>query len=251
MTGIAPIGRCRPVCGNAVSTQTVSFSLESLLFRVFDMIDSTKTRFLLVGSAVIGLGVILGTGLWLKFGPHPAVVLEQSDSNGMNQYGSVPEFTFTERNGSLVSLQQLRGKIWVADFIYTSCTDTCPLQTAMMAQLQEKYATDPAFQLVSFTVDPQRDTPQALTEYAAKYQADSKRWYFLTGQRDRILRLVQDGFHLAVASFPDAADPTGLIAHSPRFVLVDKDARIRGYYDTRESEAFVRLKNDIDALAKG
>jgi len=216
------------------------------------MLDQTKSRFLLLGIAVVGVGIILGTALWLKLAPHSRLVIEQSDSsNGIKQYGSVPEFTLTERDGSLVSLQQLRGKIWVADFIYTSCTDTCPLQSAMMAKLQQEYATKPDFQLVSFTVDPERDTPQALTTYATKYQADGKRWYFLTGQRDRIVRLVEEGFHLAVATFPSDTDPSGVIGHSPRFVLVDKDAHIRGYYDSRESEAFVRLKNDIDSLLKG
>jgi cytochrome oxidase Cu insertion factor (SCO1/SenC/PrrC family) len=154
------------------------------------MFDSTKTRFLLLGTAVVGLGVILGTALWLKLAPHSRLGIEQTDSaNGVKQYGSVPEFTLTERDGSIVSLQQLRGKIWVADFIYTSCTDTCPLQSAMMAKLQQEYATKPDFQLVSVTVDPERDTPQALTSYATKFQADGKRWYFLTGPRDRIVRL--------------------------------------------------------------
>jgi protein SCO1 len=214
--------------------------------------DSSKTRFLLLGLAVVGLGIVLGTALWLRLGPYPRFGVDQSDSaNGIKQYGTVPEFTLTERDGSLVSLQQLRGKIWIADFIYTSCTDTCPLQTAMMAKLQDEYAAKPDVQLVSFTVDPERDTPQALTLYADKYQADAKRWYFLTGQRDRILRLVQEGFHLAVAALPNDAEPGGTVPHSPRFVLVDKEAHIRGYYDSRELEAFVRLKNDIDSLTKG
>lgn len=216
------------------------------------MFDSTKTRFLLLGIAVVGLGVILGTALWLKLAPHSRLAIEQTDSaNGGKQYGSVPEFALTERDGSIVSLQQLRGKIWVADFIYTSCTDTCPLQSAIMAKLQQEYAAKPDFQLVSFTVDPERDTPQALTSYATKFQADGKRWYFLTRQRDRIVRLVEEGFHLAVATVSSDADPAGIIGHSPRFVLVDKDARIRGYYDSQESEAFARLKNDIDSLVKG
>ncbi len=216
------------------------------------MFDSAKTRFLFLGIAVIGLGVVLGTALWLKLAPHTRVAYEQTDSSeGMKQYGPVPEFTLTERSGSVVGLQQLRGKIWVADFIYTTCTDTCPLQSAMMAQLQHQYANNPDFQLVSFTVDPERDTPQVLTTYATKFQADGKRWYFLTGPKARIGRLVEEGFHLAVTSFSQDQDPAAVIGHSPRFVLVDKDARIRGYYDSRESEALVRLKNDIDSLVKG
>jgi protein SCO1/2 len=148
-------------------------------------------------------------------------------------------------------LAQLRGKVWIADFIYTTCTDTCPLQTAMMAKLQQEYAGTPEVQFVSFTVDPERDTPQALSRYADKHQADPSRWYFLTGQRDRIIRLIQQGFHLAVVSPPVEAELGGMIPHSPRFVLVDKDARIRGYYDSRDLEAFLRLKNHIAVLVKG
>src|ERR1044071_1022439 len=169
------------------------------------MFDNAKTRFLLLGIAVVALGVILGTALWLKLTPYSRLALEQTDSSdGIKQFGSVPKFTLTERDGSIVSLQQLQGKIWVADFIYTSCTDTCPLQSAIMAKLQKEYSTNPDFQLVSFTVDPERDTPQALTTYAAKFEADGKRWYFLTGPRERIVRLVEEGFHLAVTTFNDA-----------------------------------------------
>ena len=212
--------------------------------------NAAKTRFMLLGLAVIGLGTLLGTALWLRLGPHTQRVGGSVDSAaGLNQYGSVPDFTLTERNGSSVDLSRLRGKIWIADFIYTTCTDTCPLQTAMMAKLQQEYAGKPQVQFVSFTVDPERDTPQVLARYADKHQAGAARWYFLTGQRDRIIRLIQQGFHLAVAAAP--VDQVGMIPHSPRFVLVDKEAHIRGYYDSRELEAFARLKNHIDILLKG
>jgi cytochrome oxidase Cu insertion factor (SCO1/SenC/PrrC family) len=214
------------------------------------MMDASKTRLLLLGLLVIGLGIFLGTVLWLKLGPRPQFGMEQTDSGGIQQYGSVPDFSLTERSGSSVTLADLRDKIWIADFIYTRCTDTCPLQTAMMAKLQDEYTGKPDVHLVSFTVDPERDTPQALIRYAERHRADSKRWYFLTGPRDLILRLIQDGFHLSVAAVANETDATGMIPHSPRFVLVDKQARIRGYYDSREREAFVRLKNDIDTLVK-
>src|SRR5512147_2730361 len=178
--------------------------------------NDPKTRFFLLGAAVIAMGVILGTLMWLKFGTPPRVVLmDRAGDDGLKQYGAVPDFNLTERGGTDVNLAQLRGKIWIADFIYTSCTDTCPLQTAIMAKLQQEYAAKPDFQLVSFTVDPERDTPQALTSYATKFQADGKRWYFLTGQRDRIVRLVEEGFHLAVATVSSDADPAGIIGHSP------------------------------------
>jgi cytochrome oxidase Cu insertion factor (SCO1/SenC/PrrC family) len=214
--------------------------------------NGSNTRLLLLGVLVVGLGIVLGTALWLKLGPQPRFLVgTEQISDGLKQYGNVPDFTLTERSGNNVTLDQLRGKIWIADFIYTSCTDTCPLQTGMMAKLQEEYAASPVVQLVSITVDPERDTPQALAHYAAKYNADANRWYFLTGQRDRIIRLIQDGFHLSVATLPDDTEQSGTIAHSPRFVLIDKEARIRGYYDSRELAAFVRLKNDVETLLKG
>jgi cytochrome oxidase Cu insertion factor (SCO1/SenC/PrrC family) len=214
--------------------------------------DVSRTRFLLVGLAVVGLGIVLGTALWFRLGPRPRFGIGGSETdNRLKLYGAVPDFSLTERSGQEIGLAKLRGKIWIADFIYTTCTDTCPLQTAAMAKLQEEFADKPDVQLVSFTVDPERDTPKVLSLYAEMHQADAKRWYFITGQRDRVIRLIQEGFHLSVATLPNGIDANGMIPHSPRFVLVDKKARIRGYYDSRELEPFLRLKNDIETLLKG
>lgn len=227
------------------------FPVRIVLFYPFRM-DPSKSKFLLLGLAVVGLGVVLGTALWLRLGPRAQFGRAVIESNeGLNQYGSVPDFSLTERSGSAVSLAQLRGKIWIADFIYTTCTDTCPLQTAMMARLLQDYAGEQGVQLVSISVDPERDTPKVLAEYADKYQADPNRWYFLTGPRDHIMGLIQQGFHLAVISASVDGDGSGAIAHSPRLVLVDKEGHIRGYYDSRNLESLVRLKNDIDVLLKG
>lgn len=214
--------------------------------------NGSKNQFLMLGALIVGLGIVLGTALWLKLGPRPQLFSNDGEQlERLMQYGAVPDFSLTERSGENVTLAQLRGKIWIADFIYTSCTDTCPLQTAMMARLQKEYSAIPVVQLVSVTVDPERDTPQTLSIYAARHNADAKRWFFLTGQRDRIIRLIQDGFHLSVAALPNGAEASDIIPHSPRFVLIDKEARIRGYYDSRELEAFVRLKNDVETLLKG
>ncbi|MSP37536.1 MAG: redoxin domain-containing protein [Deltaproteobacteria bacterium] len=216
--------------------------------------NGSKNQFIILGGVVICLAIGLGTALWLRLGPYPQLAGMKNSSasdDGLKQYGAVPDFHLTERNGDAVTLAHLRGRIWIADFIYTSCTDTCPLQTAMMARLQEEYAGKPNFQLVSVTVEPERDTPQALSAYAAKHNADAKRWFFLTGQRDRIISLIHDGFHLSVAPLPGSGEESGMIAHSPRFVLIDGNGQIRGYYDSRELTAFVRLKNDVDTLLKG
>jgi protein SCO1/2 len=169
----------------------------------------------------------------------------------LKQYGAVPDFKLTERSGKDVNLAQLRGKVWIADFIYTSCTDTCPLQTAAMANLQKEFAAKSNVQFVSVSVDPERDTPQVLSAYADKHDADRQRWYFLTGQRDQVIKLMRDGFHLSIAALPDSAQDNSLIPHSSRFVLIDGQAQIRGYYDSRAMDGLARLRNDIESLLKG
>jgi len=214
--------------------------------------NDPKTRFLLLGAGVIAMGVTLGTVLWLKLGPAPRVAsVARGANDGLTQYGAVPEFKLTERSGGEINLTQLRGKIWIADFIYTTCTDTCPLQTAAMAKLQKEFSAQSNVQFVSVSVDPEKDTPQVLSAYADKHEADRQRWYFLTGQRDQVIKLIRDGFHLSVAALPDSSEAGGMIPHSPRFVLIDGQAQIRGYYDSRATESLAKLRNDIATLLKG
>jgi protein SCO1/2 len=166
----------------------------------------------------------------------------------MSQYGSVPDFSLIERSGRTIGLEQLRGSIWVADFIYTDCQDTCPLQSAEMARLQDDLPAQKAIKLVSFSVNPDKDTPLVLSQYADKFNASSDRWLFLTGGYEEIKNLVQNGFRLSVAT--TYSDP-GVILHSPRLVLIDRQAQIRGYYDSRDNEALQRLRRDVAILAKG
>jgi cytochrome oxidase Cu insertion factor (SCO1/SenC/PrrC family) len=119
-----------------------------------------------------------------------------------------------------------------------------------MAKLQNDFTGKPV-KMISVSVDPERDTPRVLAAYAAKYEADGRRWHFLTGQREQVIKLIRDGFHLSVAVLPTDSDAAGMIPHSPRFVLVDGGGQIRGYYDSREMLAMARLKNDLETLLKG
>src|SRR5918994_11865 len=209
--------------------------------------NNNKYRFIFLGVMIAGLGIIIGTALWIKLGPQPRVAGIQPNSlEGIRQYGSVPEFSLTERSGKQIGLAQLRGTIWIADFIYTSCEDTCPLQTTEMAKLQDELSVQKAVKLVSFSVDPEKDTPSVLSQYADRYKADVDRWLFLTGGQEEIKNLVQSGFRLSAAT---AATGTGVILHSPRFVLIDRQAQIRGYYDSRDRDALQRLRRDVAVLA--
>jgi cytochrome oxidase Cu insertion factor (SCO1/SenC/PrrC family) len=212
---------------------------------------SVKLRFVALAVSVLALGIGLGTALWLKLPRAPLLADRQRPLEGLNRYGAVPEFVLLERSGKTVRLADLRGAIWVVDFIYTTCRDTCPMQTAEMAKLQEQLKDATTVRLLSISVDPETDTPKVLSRYADRYKADASQWLFLTGAKEQISRLVQEGFRLSAASTDDGSGAAGVILHSPRFVLVDQETRIRGYYDSRDREALGRLRKDIATLLNG
>jgi protein SCO1/2 len=150
---------------------------------------------------------------------------------------TLPDFSLIDQNGSRVTLHDLAGKVWVADFIFTSCGGTCPLMTEKMRRLQD--ALPRTVQFVSFTVDPERDTPKALAAYAAEHGANRERWSFLTGDKQDLFDLCVKGFKLPLDT--EGGTPSEPIAHSTRFVLVDKKGNIRGYYSGTEEDELKRL----------
>jgi len=169
---------------------------------------------------------------------------------GLETFGEVPDFSLIERSRRAVALSDLKGKVWVANFIYTNCPDTCPVQSAQMKELQNDFIHERDLRLVSITVDPERDTPDVLSEYATRFAADPQRWLFLTGEQERIYRLAQDAFRLGAAEIPYGKRPSSgaTHTHSPRFVVVDRKGRIRGYYISTDGEAMARLRRDLRTL---
>ena len=164
----------------------------------------------------------------------------------ISAYGTVPGFQLTNQNGQPFGSAQLSGKIWIADFIYTTCPGPCPMISSRMSELQKPLQkTD--VHLVSFSVDPEKDTPEVLRGYADKLQAEPGRWDFLTGAKPAIYKLSHDGFKLAVS---DGSNAQGIPVHSTRMVLVDRHAQIRGYYDATEPEAITKLLADTNHLLR-
>lgn len=160
--------------------------------------------------------------------------------------GALPEFALTERSGRRVGLDDLTGRIWVADFFFTYCAGPCPVMSRRMAELQsliEKNQFNDVL-CVSFTVDPEHDTPAVLSEYAEVFSAKPDRWLFLTGDKRHLRDLAIKGFKIAVQD-PEQGDDQ--IIHSTRFVLVDRVGRIRGYYTlmTPEEEEDPRRAADV------
>jgi protein SCO1/2 len=159
---------------------------------------------------------------------------------------TLPNFSLIDQNGSRVTLHDLAGKVWVADFIFTSCGGTCPLMTEKMRKLQD--ALPPAVHFVSFTVDPARDTSKVLSAYAAEHGANRERWSFLTGDKQDLFDLCIKGFKLPLDT--EGGTPAEPIAHSTRFVLVDKKGDIRGYYSGTEEDELKRLAADAKSVAR-
>ena len=164
----------------------------------------------------------------------------------ISAYGTVPGFQLTNQNGQPFGSAQLSGKIWIADFIYTTCPGPCPMISSRMSELQKPLQkTD--VHLVSFSVDPEKDTSEVLRGYAGKLQAEPGRWDFVTGAKSAIYKLSHDGFKLAVS---DGRDAQGIPVHSTRMVLVDRHGQIRGYYDATEPEAITKLLADTNHLLR-
>ena len=164
--------------------------------------------------------------------------------HALPKLGSVPPFELTDQDGRSFGTQQLLGKIWIADFIYTTCPGPCPMISSRMSETQ-KPLRNTDVRLVSFSVDPAHDTPTVLRSYAEKLGAQPERWTFLTGDKGTIGRLSRDGFKLAVG-----ADDSGQPIHSTRVILVDRHGVIRGYYDATDADAVTRLLADTNHLLR-
>jgi len=215
---------------------------------------SANRNLIVLGFVVAVLSVLLGTAFW-KWQPEQQRhgSREERPLEGLETFGAVPPFSLTERDGRPVTLSDLKGKVSIVNFIYTNCPDTCPIQSAQMRQIQEDFKNQKELQLVSITVDPTRDTPEVLSEYAKRFDADPERWLFLTGEKEAISKLAQEGFRLAAAAIPHEKRPESgaTHTHSPRFVLVDREAGIRGYYISTDPEAMTRLRRDLKVLLHG
>ena len=170
-------------------------------------------------------------------------------ADGPPTYSQVPDFELIDRRGNVFTREDLRGTVFVANFIFASCTSMCPMLSSEMARLQHTLQQEPFWdeiRLVSISVDPGHDTPAVLAEYADRYDADPEHWRFLTGAREEIWSLSVDGFKLAVGDAPAGADEP--LFHSDRFVLADREGRIRGYYEALSPDGRKKLLADLRAV---
>ncbi|HKR54113.1 MAG TPA: SCO family protein [Chthoniobacterales bacterium] len=202
----------------------------------------TRRKSHVANLVLILFPIVIGAGmLWLRH-----VEVQHLASRQIQNYGSLPPFQLTNQDGKPFGSSNLAGKIWIADFIYSTCPGPCPMISTRMSEMQKPLAkTDVHF--VSFTVDPDKDTPERLREYAGQLRAEPGRWDFLTGPKSEIYNLSLNGFKLAAAA-RSSENPEPL--HSTRMILVDRHGQIRGYYDAITADAITKLLADTNHLLK-
>jgi protein SCO1 len=167
------------------------------------------------------------------------------------KYHQIPDFTLTERSGQVFSKSDLAGKIWVANFIFTSCHGPCPIISSRFQELQSMLDRTENVRLVSFSVDPATDTPEVLTNYSKRFLANPDRWVFLTGEPAPMHKLIIEGFLLPVTENPtDKVDLYGRYLHSSKLLLIDGTGTVRGIYDGIPAESVPHILKDIGFLMR-
>lgn len=181
--------------------------------------------------------------------PHyyPTGAIERRDDAGVawidSQYQAIANDTFTTQTGDQFVLDSLRGNIYVADFFFATCPGICPKLTRSLDTVQKYFIKDPSFRIVSFTVDPDKDSVPALREYAKNHGAVTGRWYFCRASREKTYKMANESFHLIAKEDQDGG-PEAFI-HSEKLVLVDYNGVIRGYYNGIDSNSVNKLMGDI------
>ncbi len=192
------------------------------------------------------LAALLATALAFTACRRDAAVVAESAPVDQLQltYWPLADFALTERSGQPVTLADLKGKVWVADFFYSACPGPCPMLSSRLSALQKAVGDDDRIRLVSISTDPEKDTPEVLRKYADKFGANS-RWLFLTGSKDAIRSLAFDNIKLPFSEQPGSAEP---IIHSTRLILVDQAGTLRGLYDGLDAGDPALIVRDLRRL---
>jgi len=200
---------------------------------------------LLLGTIALAFTLCLGT---VRTRPEEATAGHELGEHAY-RLGS---FRLTERSGRVVTDADLADRVWVAAFIFTRCPASCPRISSVLKGLQGQFAGK-GVQLVSLSVDPEHDTPAVLADYAQRYQADPDRWWFLTGPKDDVYRLILEQFHLGVAEAGEADRKEGAeaVSHSAKLALVGPGNSVVGYYNSDEPADIKALAERAAELAKG
>lgn len=201
---------------------------------------------------------ILLAGAWLAAGcgtdkkkNAPALLLpvygpKTVKAEGDTTYHTIGNFSFRNQYGETITQKTTEGKIYVADFFFTTCQNICPAMSSQLIRVQEATRDDKDFLIISHTVNPEHDTVEVLMNYAGKYRALKDKWHLLTGSKKEINELAEKSYFVTAT---DDGSPEGFV-HSEKFLLVDKQRRLRGVYDGTDSLQVDLLIQDIQKLRK-
>ena len=184
--------------------------------------------------------------------PPPPSASASPFSDLTRDYYQAPDFAFTTQHGTTLTRDDLRGKVWIAEFFFTRCPMLCKIISSEMEGVQAALREHPRWdevRLVGFSVDPAHDTTEVLRDYAAQHRADPDHWLMLTGEPQRMREVITKGFMFGVDRTEGEHGP--IIAHTPMLVLIDRDARVRGLYPATNKEAVASLIADTKRLLEG
>lgn len=170
------------------------------------------------------------------------IAIKQMNKPVLPSYSEVPEFSFTNSNGELLTKESLRDNVYVVDFFFTTCPTICIDMSANLMDVQEAFAKHDDFQILSFTVDPEYDTNEILNAYGERHDANPQIWNFITGDKKEIYDVARNGFRV-VATEGDGGP--GDFIHTNKFIVVDKKGTIRGYYDGTDKSDVLRMITEI------
>lgn len=192
----------------------------------------------------------LWVGIMLFAGVVPVVrALQTPPPPPLPVLGSLPSFRYTSEQNLPFGSEELEGRVWIANFIFTRCPTVCPTFTRKMADVQKGAKQLPGVHLVSFSVDPGYDTPERLKEYGERFGADFGGWTFLTGDYEALKSTIVGGLKISMGREGNDPDDVNSIFHGTHFVLVDGQGRIRGYYDSTVAESVSDVVRDAGRLA--
>jgi len=216
--------------------------------------SGTKTKLFSIFAILLAAG-ILAYAFFIHDNRKPARYLaifgpkEYEAKNGKTDtvYHTVRDFHFTDQDGKAISQKDLEGSVYVTDFFFTTCHSICPIMSSQMERIYTTYKGNPEVKFLSHTVDPEIDTVQQLKAYALKHNADSRQWMFVTGDKKALYDVARTDYFLDAQQGDGGPDD---FIHTQNFALIDKDKRIRGYYDGTDSTDINQLIKDIDLLLK-
>jgi protein SCO1/2 len=170
---------------------------------------------------------------------------EREFINGDSVYHTIPDFSFVNQDNQTITNKNYEGKIYVADFFFTTCPTICPIMKKQMLRVYEKFKENPKVGILSHSIDPRHDSVQVLKEYAARLGVKSKMWNFVTGEKTKIYEIGEKSYYVTAGEDSTAA---GGIIHSGAFILVDTKHRVRGVYDGTKETDVTKLLKDMDVL---